>query len=86
MPVALTIAPDPPAPLIPPRKRWTRAECAALESSGVWDQQTIELIDGELISKMGKNRPHVNALLAMMCECASRNDALADGHIREGQS
>src|ERR1019366_10329935 len=66
MPVALTIAPDPPAPLSPPRKRWTRAECAALESSGVWDQQKLELIDGELISKMGKNRPHVNALVTMM--------------------
>jgi len=62
MPVALTIAPDPPAPLIPPRKRWTRAECAVLESSGIWDQQKVELIDGELISKMGKNRPHVVVL------------------------
>jgi Uma2 family endonuclease len=62
MPVVLTIAPDPPAPLIPPRKRWTRTECAALESSGVLDQQKFELIDGELISKMGKNRPHVVAL------------------------
>ena len=66
MPVALTIAPDPPAPLSPPRKRWTRAECAALESSGLWDQQDLELIDGELISKMGKNRPHVNALVSLM--------------------
>ena len=66
MPVALTIAPDRPAPLSPPRKRWTRAECAALESSGVWDQQEVELIDGELISRMGKHRPHVNALVAMM--------------------
>ena len=62
MPVALTIASDPPAPLIPPRKRWTRAECAVLESSGIWDQQKLELIDGELISKMGKNRPHVVVL------------------------
>jgi Uma2 family endonuclease len=66
MPIALTIAPDPPAPLIPPRKRWTRAECAVLESSGIWDQQMLELIDGELISKTGKNRPHVNALVPMM--------------------
>jgi|SRR5271157_2181596 len=66
MPVALTIAADPPIPLSPPRKRWTRAECAALESSGIWDQQKLELIDGELISKMGKNRPHVLALVRMM--------------------
>jgi hypothetical protein len=66
MPVALTKTLDPPAPLAPPRKRWTRAECAALESSGFWDQQNLELIDGELIDKMGKNRPHQNALMAMM--------------------
>jgi Uma2 family endonuclease len=66
MPVALTIAPDPPAPLIPPRKRWTRAECAVLESSGIWEQQKLELIDGELISKMGKGRPHVVALTRIL--------------------
>jgi Uma2 family endonuclease len=66
MPVALTTPPEPPAPLSPPRKRWTRAECAALESSGIWDQQKLELIDGELISRMGKNRPHVNGLVMMM--------------------
>jgi Uma2 family endonuclease len=46
----------------PPRKRWNRAECSTLEASGLWDQQRLELIDGELISKMGKNRPHVNTL------------------------
>jgi len=66
MPVALNEIPDPPAPLIPPRKRWTRAECKALESSGIGDQENLELIDGELISKMRKNRPHVNALVTMM--------------------
>lgn len=45
-----------------PRKLWTRAECAAVEAAGVWDQQHLELINGELISKMGKKRPHVNTL------------------------
>jgi Uma2 family endonuclease len=49
----------------PPRKRWTRAECATLEASGLWDQQRLELVHGELISKMGKKRPHVNALVAV---------------------
>ncbi len=49
----------------PPRKRWTRAECAVLEASGLWDQQHLELVDGELISKMGKKRPHVKALVAV---------------------
>jgi Uma2 family endonuclease len=66
MPVALTIPTDPPIPLTPPRKRWTRAECAILEASGMWEQQKLELVDGELISKMGKTRSHVNALMAMM--------------------
>jgi Uma2 family endonuclease len=67
MPVALTTTPEPPAPLIPRRKRWTRAECAILESSGIWEQQKLELVDGELISKMGQNPPHV-ILLSRMWE------------------
>ena len=50
-----------PAPLEPQRKRWTRQECVALETSGIWSQQHLELIEGELISKMGKKRPHANA-------------------------
>jgi Uma2 family endonuclease len=40
----------------------TRAECAALEDAGLFDQQKLELVEGELISKMGKKRPHVNTL------------------------
>ena len=44
------------------RKLWTRQECVALEQSGVWAQQHLELLDGEVISKMGKNRPHTVAL------------------------
>src|SRR5579863_8057820 len=59
MPVALSTTLESPAPLIPPRKRWTREECALLESSGIWEQQKLEVIDGELISKMGQNPPHV---------------------------
>lgn len=33
-----------------------------LEESGIWEQQHLELIEGELISKMGKKRPHANAI------------------------
>lgn len=66
MPTSLARTFDSPPPPIPPRKRWTRAECAALESAGIWDQQKLELIDGELISKMGKNRRHVVAQARMM--------------------
>src|SRR5437016_10610859 len=59
MPTAVT---DLPAPLSPPRKRWTRAEVEALSSSGVFDGQHLELVEGELLDKMGKKRPHVNSL------------------------
>ena len=48
MPTVVTDRPYRPVPLDPPRKRWTRAECAALETSGVWAQQKLELVDGEL--------------------------------------
>ena len=65
MPTSVTQRPYRPVPTDPPRKRWTRAECATLESSGLWDQQRLELVHGELISKMGKKRPHVNALVAV---------------------
>jgi hypothetical protein len=32
---------------------------------GPWDQQRLEFVHGELISKLGKKRPHVNALVAV---------------------
>lgn len=62
MPSTLTEIPASPAPPDPPRKRWTRSECVTLERSGLLDQQRLELVEGELISKIGKKRPHVNAL------------------------
>jgi Uma2 family endonuclease len=65
MPVALTEIPLRPVPQNPPRKRWTRAECEALEASGVLDYEPLELVEGELISKMGKNQPHVNSVTAL---------------------
>src|SRR2546427_1819620 len=61
MPTVLTEVPSRPVPPDSPRKRWTRAECATLEASGLLDQQRLELIEGDLISKMGKKRPHVDA-------------------------
>ncbi len=52
-------------PPIPPRKRWTRAECSTLEAAGFLDYEDLELVEGELISKMGKKRPHVNSFTVL---------------------
>ena len=65
MPTAIHETLSVPPPLEPPRKRWTREECVALEASGIWDQQHLELIEGELISKVGRKRPHINAIVIM---------------------
>lgn len=43
-----------------PRKRWTRAECERFENAGLLDLRWMELVEGDLISKMNKKRPHVN--------------------------
>ena len=63
MPTLLTEAP---IPIDPPRKRWTRAECGQLQCAGVLDYERLELIDGDLINRMGKNRPHTNTLVAVL--------------------
>jgi Uma2 family endonuclease len=49
----------------PPHKHWTRAQCEKLEAAGV-DLQHVELIDGELIDKMSKNPPHVDAAALLL--------------------
>jgi Uma2 family endonuclease len=65
MPTAFTEIPCRPVPLDPPRKHWTRTECAALEASGVLEQEKLELVEGELISKMGKKRPQANSAMLL---------------------
>jgi Uma2 family endonuclease len=62
MPVALT---ESPVSVEIPRKRWTREEYHALEYCDVLQYQRLELVEGELISKMGKKRPHVTSLTQM---------------------
>ena len=62
MPVALTESLHLPAVPHPSPKRWTRAECAEFENAGLWAGQHLELIEGELINKTGKNQPHALAL------------------------
>jgi Uma2 family endonuclease len=59
-------SPGYPNPGYPARKRWTRAECQTLEATGLWERERLELIEGDLISRMGKKRPHVNTMLLVM--------------------
>ena len=66
MPTVVTERPYRDVPLDPPRKRWTRAECEEFEVLGAWDQGKAELVEGELITKMGKNRPHVNSQMLIL--------------------
>lgn len=66
MPTVFTEATLPPITLQPPRKRWTREELDALEGTGLFEGQHLELIEGELFNKTGKRRAHVNALLLMV--------------------
>jgi len=61
VPTAVT---DLPAQLDPPRKLWTRSEYDEL--SGLLNGQRLELIEGELIDKMGKKRPHVISLTLLL--------------------
>jgi Uma2 family endonuclease len=60
------LTPGYPNPGYPPRKRWTRAECRMLDETGLWEHQRLELIEGDLIDKMGKKRPHVNVMIFVM--------------------
>ena len=46
-------------------KRWTRQHCIQFEAAGIFNNERLELVCGELISKAGKNRPHVNAFTIM---------------------
>lgn len=59
MPTVLEAVMD--APTLP-HKLWTREDCAVLEKAGLIEAERYELIEGELILKMGKNHPHVRAL------------------------
>ena len=66
MPTVLTEPLTIPPPVVPPRKKWTRSECQVLESSGLLQGQPLELVGGELINKMGKNRPHTITLTKLL--------------------
>jgi Uma2 family endonuclease len=47
---------------LPPRKRFTRSEVEQMAEAGLFAGQRFELIDGDLIDKMGQNPPHATAI------------------------
>ena len=52
-----------PAPVPPEyRRKYTREDCRVLAAAGLLDLERYELIDGELVSKIGKSRMHSNVL------------------------
>lgn len=50
------------ATLQPPRKRFTRGEVEQMLDAGFFAGQRFELIDGDLIDKMGQTPPHSYAI------------------------
>jgi Uma2 family endonuclease len=48
------------------RRRWTREECERIASTGLWDRERVELIEGELIAKMSKKRPHMIVFVSVL--------------------
>src|SRR5579862_3616878 len=59
------VAEAPPLPEgTPGRIRWTRAQCEAIRDAGILVGR-YELIDGEIISKMGQNPPHRMAVVLL---------------------
>ncbi len=48
--------------VLPRRKRFTRSEVARLSEAGVFEGQRYELIEGDLIDKMGQNPPHAGTV------------------------
>jgi Uma2 family endonuclease len=55
----------------PARKRFTREEVDRLAETGVFAGQRYELIDGDLVDKMGQNPPHVSAI-QLVLKCLAR--------------
>jgi Uma2 family endonuclease len=59
------IAPPPPDLCATPRMRWTRAQYEAIEELAILTEPS-ELIDGEIVAKMGQNPPHAYVIRVLM--------------------
>lgn len=64
MPSAVETLPGSPEPA-PNRLRWTRQQYHAIGDCGIL-VGLYELIEGEIISKMGQNRPHITAVTLLI--------------------
>jgi hypothetical protein len=62
MPIALAEMPVAAVWRNPPRRAWTRRERERLEELGLLERERWELIEGDLLAKLLKRRPHVPAL------------------------
>jgi Uma2 family endonuclease len=65
MPVMMSAPLERAASTDPPHKRWTREECAVLESAGLLELERYELVEGELIQKLPKSLPYMQAIMAL---------------------
>jgi Uma2 family endonuclease len=66
------------------RKRFTRDEYQQMLDSGIFAGQRLELIDGELIDKMGQNPPHAATLrqvLLLLAEIFGLNLVLGQSPV-----
>jgi Uma2 family endonuclease len=51
-----------------PRKRWTREECRIVADAGLLSSENrFELIEGDLLERMGQNQPHVFVMF-LVCQ------------------
>jgi Uma2 family endonuclease len=50
------------AAVIPPLRRYTRDDVQKMEDADLFEGRRYELIDGELIDKMGQNPPHASTI------------------------
>lgn len=62
MAVLLPSLPESSAEEVLPHKTWTRDELLLVEGTGVFEGARFELIEGELLDKMGKRPPHNRGL------------------------
>jgi Uma2 family endonuclease len=62
MPTTVREAPYRPVPVDPRRKKWTRTECEELTRTNLFEGTHYELIEGELIDRIGKKRGHTYCL------------------------